>query len=87
MHQSSTIGISNLVTLSLWLFLLFACSVQCLFGTGGGYLTAAAQQEPSGLVSQCELTSGWFGLYACACVHLCIEAFCLSLGSIVAFCY
>ena len=24
------------------------------FGTGGGYLTAAAQQEPSGLGSQCE---------------------------------
>ena len=75
MHQSSSIGISNFVTLSLWLFLLFACSVQCLFGTGGGYLTAAAQQEPSGLVSQCELTSGWFGLYACACVHSVLRHF------------
>ena len=35
---------------------------------------------------QCELDF-LVGLYACACVHLCIEAFCWSLGSLVYFAF
>ena len=63
----------------------FACSVQCFFGTGGGFLTAAAQQELQGSCkSQCEFDFCWFGLYAFVRKRLSvffIEAFCWSLGS------
>ena len=85
-HQSSSIGISNFVIYPCGCF-AFVSLFPAVSRTGW-YLCwypAAAQLVPVVLCDpQCELDF-LVGLYACACVHLCIEAFCWSLGSLEYF--
>ena len=85
-HQSSSIGISNFVIYPCGCF-AFVSLFPAVSRTWWylWWYPAAAQIVPVVLCDpQCELDF-LVGLYACACVHLCIEAFCWSLGSLVYF--